>query len=72
MKLPIDKSPFSKSELNITFQEVQDFSYEELRDWIDKIRKEILDVWETNHIPPMTGKNSDEIITSFKKLKDYD
>ena len=72
MKLPIDKSPFSKSELNITFQEVQDFSYEELRDWIDKIRKEILDVWETNHIPPMTGKNSDDIIKSFKKLKDYD
>lgn len=72
MKLPIPKSPFQKSKFNVSYQTIQDFTFEELRDWIDELRKEILYVWETNHIPPMTGKDSKDIIQSFQKLNQYD
>jgi hypothetical protein len=72
MKLPIDKSPYKTSDYNIKYDVLQKLDYEELKEWIDGLRSEVLKVWDEDNIPPSMGKNHDEIIQSFKKLSTYD
>jgi len=42
-----------------------------LSTWIDSVREYIVSEWDEKGIPPTVGQNKDEIIASFKKLRDY-
>ena len=55
---------------NITFGEIQEMTFEEVSDWIDNLRNEIVERWD-NGYPPILGKTKSQIIKDFKKLKDY-
>ena len=69
--MPHFKTEIQKLNSNITFDEVQNMSYEELKDFIDNMRYEILQMWDEKNFPPMIGKNKSEVVKSFLKLKDY-
>ena len=45
---------------------------EELDEWIEEARQFIIKDWDENGTPPMVGQNIDQIISSFKKLREYD
>ena len=55
---------------NITYDEIQQFSFTQLSKWVDALRNEIVDIWDTGS-PPIIGKSKEGIIKSFRKLKDY-
>ena len=55
---------------NITYEEIQEFSFPQLSNWVDELRDEIVDLWDTGS-PPIIGKSKEGIIKSFRKLKDY-
>ena len=66
-----EKSGLLDAEINITYHEVFQMSDEELGVWIDSVRQYIVNEWDEKGIPPAIGQNRDEIIDSFKKLRDY-
>ena len=72
MKLPIKKSSIQSSRLNITYEELLKLDFNQLKDWIDEIKSELLIIWDEENIPPSIGKSESEIIKSFSKLKSYD
>ena len=39
--------------------------------WIDSVREYIVKEWDEKGIPPTIGQDRDEIIDSFRKLRDY-
>lgn len=55
---------------NITYDEIQQFSFPQLSKWVDELRNEIVELWDTG-IPPTIGKSKEGIIKSFRKLKEY-
>ena len=55
---------------NITYGEIQKFSFPQLSNWVDELRDEIVDRWDKGN-PPIIGKSKEGIIKSFRKLKDY-
>ena len=55
---------------NITYDEIQNFSFSQLSKWVDDLRNEIVDLWNSGN-PPIIGKSKEDVIKSFKKLKDY-
>jgi len=55
---------------NITYDEIQQFSFPQLSNWVDEMRDEIVDLWDKGN-PPIIGKSKEGIIKSFRKLKDY-
>ena len=71
-KIPYPKTDVRKLKHNITFDEIQSMEWKELADYIDLIRKEILNNWNTNNTPPSIGKTESDIIKQFSRLKDYD
>ncbi len=72
MKLPIKKSSIQSSRLNITYDELLKLDFNQLKDWIDEIKSELLKMWDEENIPPSIGKSESKIIKSFSKLKLYD
>ena len=66
-----EKSGLLDAEINITYHEVFQKSDEELGVWIDSVRQYIVSEWDEKGIPPAIGQSRDEIIDSFKKLRDY-
>ena len=71
MKYYYEKSGLLDAEINITYHEVFQKNDEELGVWIDSVRQYIVNEWDEKGIPPAIGQNRDEIIDSFKKLRDY-
>ena len=71
MKYYYEKSGLLDAEINITYHEVFQKNDEELGEWIDSVRQYIVNEWDEKGIPPAIGQNRDEIIDSFKKLRDY-
>ena len=65
--------PLNLEELssNITFGELQKMSFEECSDFIDKMRVELLKIWDEGR-PPYVGLSEDDIIGKFKQLENYD
>ena len=65
--------PLNLEELssNITFGELQKMSFEECSDFIDKMRVELLKIWDEGR-PPYVGLSEDDIIEKFKQLENYD
>ena len=71
MNLPIPPLPASTLNSNITFGELQNYTFEELSNWVDELRNELLKVWDDG-LPPHIGMDKQTIINRFNKLKDYD
>lgn len=69
--LPTNPFPYSKLETNITFGELQQMSFDDCADFVDKMRQELLDKWDDG-CPPYIGIDVGEIKERFKKLKEYD
>ena len=66
-----ERSGLLDSPDNITYHEVFQMDNAELVKWIDSVREYIVKEWDEKGIPPTVGQNKDEIIDSFRKLRDY-
>ena len=70
-KLKIERNDLHNLKSNITFDEIQNLPFEELSNWIDDLKNEVVELWKKDK-PPIIGKSESDVIKSFKKLKDYD
>ena len=70
-KPKIQRTDLHNLDTNITYDELQILSFKELSHWVDDLRSEIVDLWK-NNTPPIIGKSKEDVVKSFKKLKDYD
>ena len=69
-KFYYERSNLLESEVNVNFEDVLWMSMEDTI-WIDKLREFILDEWDNKGITPTIGLNTDDIISNFKKLREY-
>ena len=67
-----EKSGVIDSKINITYHELFQKTDEELDEWIEEVRQHLIEDWDERGIPPMVGQNIEDIIKSFKKLREYD
>tara|TARA_B100001094_G_scaffold278639_1_gene288309 strand:- start:5381 stop:6895 length:1515 start_codon:yes stop_codon:yes gene_type:complete len=58
--------------VNITYGELLQKSDSNVEKWIDELRDWVIDQWDNHGQPPVIGKNTDDIISNWKKLKDLD
>ena len=70
-KPKIQRTDLHNLDTNITYDELQRLSFKDLSNWVDDLRSEIVDLWK-NDTPPIIGKSKEDVVKSFKKLKDYD
>ena len=67
-----EKSGILESSVNITYHELFTKTDEELDEWIGEVRQYIIEDWDVRGTPPMVGQSIEQIISSFKKLREYD
>ena len=67
-----EKSGILESSVNITYHELFTKTDEELDVWIGEVRDYIIEDWDERGTPPMVGQSIEQIISSFKKLREYD
>ena len=65
----IKRTNLHKLKTNITYGEIQQFTFHQLSSFIDELRDEIRELWTKNNTPPIIGKNKEAIIKSFNRLK---
>lgn len=56
---------------NITYHELLSMTEDQVDVWLDALRAEVLRQWDNEGIPPVIGRNEDELIDDFKKLRSY-
>ena len=71
MNLPLPPVPISTLTSNITYGELQSYSFEEVSKWVDLLRDELLKLWDEDGLPPHLGIDEETIIKRFQKLKEY-
>ncbi len=54
--------------INILFEELLWMSEEQITDWVLRVRKKVVDVWDKYETPPLNGKSKEEIIDEFSKM----
>lgn len=59
---------FLESDLNKTFEEILWMTNEEFRAWCIELRKEVVRIWDEEGIPPVVGKDKEDIIKGMKRL----
>lgn len=59
------------SDENILFEELQEMSREQFEEWIVRLRKKIVEIWDEYNYPPRTGKTEADIIDQFNKMESY-
>lgn len=64
-----ERSQYNSFKSQITYHEILQKSDEEFVEWARLVRKEVKDQWDDKGIPPVVGKDEDDIIESFKKLR---
>jgi hypothetical protein len=69
--IPTEPFPYLFLKTNITFGELQEMSYDDCASFVDRMRNELLELWNDG-IPPYVGIEMKEIISRFKKLNEYD
>ena len=57
---------------NITYGELVSYNKQQLYAWLEELRLRVLNTWDEQGIPPVVGKNENEIKSSFSKLRQYD
>jgi hypothetical protein len=74
----LDNCPFTRNEkllnsrFNITFGEAVTMTDNKFRRWCVDLRKEIIRAWDEDGIPPLNGRELDDIVDDFKALASYD
>ena len=58
----IKRTNLHKLKTNITYGEIQQFTFPQLSSFIDELRDEIRELWTKNNTPPIIGKNKEGII----------
>ena len=71
MELPISPLDYRNLKTNISYDEIQSLSFEDLSKWVDDLRTELLNIWDTESIPPSIGISEPKIKERFSKLNDY-
>ena len=66
-----ERSGILDSEVNITYDELFRKTDAELAKWIEEVRQYIIEEWDERGIPPLVGASIEDIIKSFKKLREY-
>ena len=66
-----ERSNLLESDINIYFEELLYMNDKETSEWIKNLRSFIISEWDDKGIPPTIGQNTDKILTSFGKLRDY-
>ena len=69
--MKLKQSNIHQLKTNLTYHEIQSFSFKDLSKWVDDLRNEIVHLWDTENTPPIIGKSKEGIIKSFRKLKSY-
>ena len=72
MKYYYEKSGILDSKINITYDELFHKNDDELDEWIEEVRQYVMREWDEKGIPPLVGQSIEDIIKSFKKLREYD
>lgn len=57
--------------INVLYEDIVSMTDLEFEQWVIRMRKVILNIWDTHGCPPRTGKNEDEIIDEFNKMVSY-
>ena len=71
MKYYYEKSSILDSEINITYDKLFHKNDDELDEWIEEVRQYVMKEWDEKGIPPLVGQSIEDIIKSFKKLREY-
>ena len=71
-KFPYPRNPIIDSDLNITYGEMKSMTDKEFLNWCLEIRTTLIKTWKEKGTPPTIGKDEEGVISSFKKLRDYD
>jgi len=56
------------SKMNCNYEDLLEMTPDEFTQWVIDMRKTVVDIWETDNIPPRRGKNDEEIIDQFNKM----
>lgn len=64
-----ERSKFSEFQSNTTYHRLLKMTDAEFVEWAKLLRTEVTEQWDKNGTPPVIGKNKNDIIDSFKKLK---
>lgn len=67
-----EKSGIESWPTNITYGELVSYNKQKLYDWLEDLRLRVLKSWNEQGVPPIVGKNENEIKSSFSKLRQYD
>ena len=67
-----EKSGIESWPTNITYGELVSYNKQKLYNWLEDLRLRVLKSWDEQGIPPIVGKNENEIKSSFSKLRQYD
>ena len=59
------------SDVNVNFEDLLEMTPDQFKDWVIQLRKELTEAWNTYGCPPRTGKNEDDIISSFNKISEF-
>ena len=59
------------SDVNVNFEDLLEMTPDEFREWIIQLRKELTEAWNTYGCPPRTGKNEEDMITSFNRMCEF-
>ena len=70
---PFSKHPLIESSVfNCEYEEVLKMNFNGFKEFSLNLRKELLRIWKEENTPPYIGKNRNEIIEDFKKLKEHE
>jgi hypothetical protein len=67
-----EKSNIINFKSNITYHELLQLNDSEFKEWCIQLRKEVIDQWDNEGIPPTIGSSESDIYKEFSELKNYD
>lgn len=57
--------------VNKTFEEILWMSAHQFKDWITELRQVVLEIWDTDGVPPTVGQDEKEIIDQFERIERF-
>jgi hypothetical protein len=57
--------------VNKTFEEILWMSSLQFKDWITELRKVVLEIWDTDGVPPTVGQDEKEIVDQFERIERF-
>ncbi len=57
--------------VNKTFEQILWMSDYEFKDWMTQLRKVVLEIWDTDGVPPTVGQDEKDIIDQFERIERF-